>query len=68
MSKTNKLLNEVEQEVSKNKAPSYVRLILMLVKSLIQESTARQRKILDELRELREFVNSPDSDDLNRHI
>jgi hypothetical protein len=57
MSKTNKLLNEVEQEVSKNKAPSYVRLILMLVKSLIQE-----------LRELREFVNSPDSDDLNRHV
>lgn len=57
MSKTNKLLNEVEQEVSKNKAPSYVRLMLMLVKTLIQE-----------LRELREFVNSPDSDDLNRHV
>lgn len=57
MSNSNKLLNEVEQEISKNKAPSWVRLMLMLVKSVMRE-----------LKELRDFVNSPDSDDLNRQV
>ncbi|EKO3520848.1 hypothetical protein K7V76_000682 [Vibrio fluvialis] len=57
MSNSNKLLNEVEQEISKNKAPSWVRLMLMLVKSVMKE-----------LKELRDFVNSPDSDDLNRRV
>lgn len=55
MSKSNTLLNEVEQEVRKNKAPSWVRLMLMLIKALMKE-----------MRELREFVNSPDADDLDR--
>ncbi|ELH7949891.1 hypothetical protein Q9F39_001362 [Vibrio fluvialis] len=61
MSNSNKLLNEVEQEISKNKAPSWARLMFTLVKSVVKE----MRK---EMKELRDFVNSPDSDDLNRRV
>ncbi|MGG5572852.1 hypothetical protein [Vibrio diazotrophicus] len=61
MSKVDKLLSEAEQEVSKGKAPSWARLMLMLFKVSMKE-------IRKELRDLREFVNSPDSDDLNRHV
>lgn len=53
--KSEKLLNEAEQVAAGTKVNSFGRLMLGLA-----------REIVKELRELREFMNSPD--DLNRHI
>lgn len=53
--KSEKLLKEAEQVAAGTKVNSFGRLMLALA-----------REILKEMREMREFVNSPDIDDLNR--
>lgn len=64
MSNLKKLLSEVEQEIARTKAPSVLRLFLMLAKTIIKEYS----ELRQELNKLREFVNSPDVNDLNRRI
>ncbi|EPP0981962.1 hypothetical protein ACULV3_003400 [Vibrio cholerae] len=62
--KSKELLSEVEQEIARTKAPSVLRLFLMLAKTLTKECT----ELRQELNKLREFVNSPDVNDLNRRV
>ncbi|NAW57771.1 MULTISPECIES: hypothetical protein [unclassified Vibrio] len=53
--KTDRIISELEQEASKGKVNSFSRLMLMAL-----------RAILKELRDIRQFVNSPD--EMNRHL
>lgn len=53
--KTDRLIKELEQEASNGKVTSFSRLMLMAL-----------RAILKELRDLREYINSPD--EMNRHL
>ncbi|PAR27258.1 hypothetical protein [Vibrio metoecus] len=62
--KSKELLSEVEQEIARTKAPSVLRLFLMLAKVITKECA----ELRQELNKLREFVNSPDVNDLNRHV
>ncbi|AOW84207.1 hypothetical protein [Vibrio mimicus] len=68
MSDSKKLLNEVEQEIARTKAPSVVRLLKEMMKAFRSESKKEFSEIRQELNKLREFVNSPDVNDLNRRV
>lgn len=66
--KSKELLNEVEQEIARTKAPSVIRLLKEMMKAFQSESKKEFKELRQELNKLREFVNSPDVNDLNRRI